>query len=91
MTNWSIQFIPQAEKELKKLDPQVQRKILNYLENQVLKAPHPRTLGKALAGKLKNIWRYRFKDYRILCRVEDDTITILVLRIAHRKEVYDAH
>jgi mRNA interferase RelE/StbE len=90
MTNWSIQFVPQAEKELKKLDPQVQRKILNYLENQLLKAPHPRTLGKALTGKLKNIWRYRFRNYRILCRVEDETITILVLRIAHRKEVYNS-
>lgn len=91
MTKWSIQFVPKAEKDLQKLNPALQNKILAYLENQVLQAPYPRALGKPLAGKLKTIWRYRCGDYRILCRIQDDTVTILVVRIAHRKEVYQMH
>ena len=44
--------------------------------------------GKALTGKLSGLWRYRVSDYRIICKVEGKTITILVLDIGHRKEIY---
>ena len=49
----------------------------------------PRSRGKGLSSNLAHLWRYRVGDYRIICDIQDDKIIISVLRIAHRKEVYD--
>jgi mRNA interferase RelE/StbE len=49
----------------------------------------PRSLGVALKGEeLGDLWRYRVGDYRILCRIEDERVTVLVLRFGHRRDVY---
>jgi len=47
------------------------------------------TRGKALTGDLKGLWRYRIGDIRMSASVKDETVTVLVLREAHRREVYD--
>ena len=92
MRKWIVQFDSRVEKELRKLDPGIQRKILSYLTDRVQGSSNPRVLGKQLTGPLKDFWRYRVGDYRILCKIKDQEITILVVRIAHRKEVYkDLH
>ena len=52
---------------------------------------HLKTLavfGKALTHGLAGLWRYRVRDYRIVCRIEDNEIRVLVLGIGHRKEIY---
>lgn len=49
---------------------------------------NPREKGKPLKGNLKNQWRYRIGNYRILCRIEDYEVLVLVLNVGHRKEVY---
>ena len=46
--------------------------------------------GKALVGNLAGIWRYRVGDNRILCSIKDDALEILVVEIAHRRNVYDS-
>jgi len=84
---WSINFNKKSEKELSKLDKQTQQKIVKFLyglENN----DNPRKSGRALKGDLGLFWRYRVGDYRIICQIEDETIMILVLSVAHRKEVY---
>jgi mRNA interferase RelE/StbE len=48
----------------------------------------PRELGKALRGPLGELWRYRVGDYRIICDIRDGVLTILVLQIGNRREVY---
>jgi mRNA interferase RelE/StbE len=48
----------------------------------------PRALGSALAGELGGLWRWGIGDYRVIARIEDERITILVVRVAHRREVY---
>jgi mRNA interferase RelE/StbE len=35
-----------------------------------------------------DLWRYRMGDYRIICEIQDRVVTVLVLRVRHRKEVY---
>ena len=86
---WTIEFDNRARKELRKLDPDVQKRILDWITDHLAECTDPRETGSALKGTLKGLWRYRVGDYRIVTRIEDDKILILILRIAHRREVYD--
>lgn len=54
-------------------------------------AENPRTLGKALKGNLSDYWSYRSGDYRIVCKIEDDELIVVVVHVAQRKEVYVHH
>lgn len=85
---WRVVISPAAQRSLRKLDMSAQREILLYLHERIAPADNPRSFGKALAGKLKGLWRYRVGDYRIICQIKDDTVTVLVLDIGHRKEIY---
>jgi len=86
---WTIEFAPQASRELDALDPQHRRRILKFLAERLSKLKDPRSLGAALRGtRLGEFWKYRVGDYRLICRIEDDRVLILVLRIGHRREVY---
>ena len=86
---WTIEFAPEAVRELNKLDAQVSRRILKFLRGRVAKLDDPRSIGSALRGaKLGEFWKYRVGDYRIISRIEDERVLILVLRVGHRREVY---
>ena len=74
-------------KQLKKIDISISNRIITYMEN-IAKLKNPREHGKRLSGQLSSFWRYRVGDYRILCDISDDELTVLVVDIAHRKEVY---
>jgi len=52
------------------------------------KQEDPRNLGKALTGALGTLCPYRIGDYRGICEIQDSVVTILVIRIGHRGEVY---
>jgi mRNA interferase RelE/StbE len=59
------------------------------LRERVAPLENPRTLGAALKGpRFGDLWKYRVGDYRIIARIEDDLLLILVVRIGDRKEVY---
>jgi mRNA interferase RelE/StbE len=45
-------------------------------------------IGKALTGPLGSLWRYRVGDYRVICVIQHQAVTILVIRSGHRREVY---
>ena len=49
----------------------------------------PRDFGKPLLHELAGLWRYRIGDFRVLCRIEDERLTVLVVEIAHRSIVYE--
>lgn len=83
-----IAYSDKSLKQLKKLDHSISNRIVDYLD-AVAKLKNPRSRGKALVGNLAGIWRYRVGDYRILCRIKDDALEILVVEIAHRRNVYD--
>ena len=65
------------------------RRILKFLYERVEKLDDPRTIGGRLQGTLSGLWRYRVGDYRLICSLEDDRLVVLVLRIGHRREVYE--
>lgn len=86
---WLIEFDDAAAKELRKLDKQAQSEILKYLRERIATDEDPRRFGKPLARNLAGLWRYRIRDYRLVCNIEDDRLVVLVLRAAHRKDVYE--
>ncbi len=83
---WRISFTPQAEKDLSGIDSQNARRINRYLRERV--APNPRAMGGPLKGRLREFWRYRAGDYRVLARIEDEQLLVLVVQIGHRSGVY---
>ncbi len=85
---WRVEISRTAEKQLTKLDRQAQAKILNYLKERVQPPVNPRQFGKALHGDAHGLWRYRVGDYRLICDIRDQTTTIVVLAVGHRREVY---
>ena len=58
------------------------------MDDRVSLADNPRTMGKALTGSLSGLWRYRVRDYRIICEVNGNGLRVLVIEIGHRREVY---
>lgn len=89
--DWRVKFDPAAERELKKLDPQVARRILKFLFERVVPSSKPRSLGEALKGsRLGELWKYRVGDCRVIAHIEDRVMLILVVRIGNRREVYRA-
>jgi mRNA interferase RelE/StbE len=85
---WSLQFTPDAARDIKKLDRSVAARILKTLESPVAQAANPRKLGRPLKGEDSGYWRWRIGDYRVVGIVRDETVTILVVRVAHRSAVY---
>ena len=85
---WKVEFVPAAAKELKKLGRAEAARIITTLETRIAALDDPRQLGSALTGKLDGLWRWRIGDYRVVARIEDERITILVVRVAHRREAY---
>ncbi len=86
---WSIEFDRRADRELRALDATVARRIAKFLFERVTHLEDPRSIGEALRGpELGMFWKYRVGDYRIIASIEDESIRILVVCVAHRREVY---
>lgn len=85
--DWKIEFDKKAKKEFASLDKTAQKQIDKFLL-KLMKSTNPRQLGESLKGNLQSFWRYRVGNYRLICTIEDDIVTVLVLRVKHRKEVY---
>jgi mRNA interferase RelE/StbE len=86
---WQIEFGDEAERDYSKLDKPIQRRIFRYLHERVAVAESPRDFGKALRHDLSGLWCYRVGDYRILCRLEDERLVVVVVEIDHRSSVYE--
>ncbi|MCC2624648.1 MAG: type toxin-antitoxin system mRNA interferase toxin, RelE/StbE family [Burkholderiales bacterium] len=86
---WKVDFSSTARKQLKSLDKQISRRILKWLDERILSGVNPRLWGKQLQGdELGDMWRYRVGEYRILCVIRDNIVTVEVVYVGHRKDVY---
>jgi mRNA interferase RelE/StbE len=86
---YSVELSAEVARELVRLDRQQAKRILKFLHERVAKLDDPRSIGKALHGsRLGEFWKYRIGDYRLICKIEDDRLIVLVLRVGHRKEIY---
>ena len=86
---WRIEFADSAAKQLRKLDPQIARRILTFLRDRIAPLDDPRSLGEALRGKLLgDFWKYRVGDWRIIADLDDGVMLITVIRLGNRRVVY---
>ena len=68
------------------LEAAVRDRLAQFLAAGV--APNPRRVGKALEGRLKGFWRYKIGDYRIMCRIEDEHLKVVIVAVGHRDHIY---
>lgn len=85
---WRVEFDPSADKALRRIDRTWQQRIIAYLE-EIRGLPDPRSRGKALRADLSGLWRYRVGDYRIVCQLLGDMMVVYVVKVAHRRHVYE--
>ncbi len=85
---WTINYTDTARKQLRKLDKQTARRIVDYMDCRIKENENPRSLGKALRGELGEFWRYRVGNIRVICDIQDNVLNVLVVKIGHRKDVY---
>ena len=86
---WIIKYTESSSKQLKKLDKQTALRVLDYMDERVAVLADPRSLGKNLKGpKMGEYWRYRVGDIRVICNIVDGQLTVLVIEIGNRREVY---
>lgn len=86
---WTIEYVESVRKSVRQLDQQVQRRLRDFLEFRLALMDNPRQLGAAMRGtQFRNLWRYRVGNYRIIAEINDQHIRILVVRVAHRRDVY---
>lgn len=86
---WKIKYDEEALADLKKLDRQIQREILDYFDQRIGKADDPRVFGKSMRHSKFGLWRYRVRDYRIICQLRQSELVVLVVAVGHRSTVYE--
>ena len=86
---WTIEYHTLVQKEMRKINPEVRRRIRSFLHERLAALDDPRHIGATLQGsELGNFWRYRVGDYRIICDIQDQKLVVLVVEIGHRGEIY---
>ena len=89
--SYSVKYDNNAQKFLEKLEKKNHQDavmIYNYIGNNLEGCNNPRTIGKALEGEKQGLWRYRVGDYRLIAVIQDDIVTISIIKIGNRKNVY---
>ena len=86
---YKVVFSKNALKQIKKLDKNIAALIIGWIEKILENCDDPRIHGKGLTANRSGQWRYRVGDYRILADIDDETITILVVSVGHRRDIYD--
>lgn len=85
---FAVRYESSFEKNLKKLDKAQAKLILAWIKKNLVETIEPRAQGKALQGQFKGLWRYRVGNYRIIAEIKDNELIILLLAVAHRKNIY---
>ena len=84
---YRVELRPRARSYLRKLPANLQRLIIEHLEAL---EPNPRPPWcKRLGRDLKGRWSFRVSDYRVVYRIDDDVLVVLVLEIGPRGKVYE--
>lgn len=86
---YTVEYTERARKSLRKTDASVRVFIKAWIDKNLIACENPRLHGKGLSASHSEQWRYRVGDYRILADIQDDKLIILVIDIAHRREVYE--
>ena len=86
MSRYVVEFTASAAREIRKLDPQIRRRLLDAIEAL---ADEPRPHGARKLVGYDDAWRVRIGDYRVLYEVIDDAVLVTVFKVGHRRAVYE--
>ena len=78
----------EALRQLRKLDKQTALLITGWVRTNLEGTDDPRAHGKPLTSNRAGQWRYRVGDYRLLAKIMDREIVILILAVGHRSTIY---
>lgn len=87
MASWTIEYTQEVYRILRKMDKGIAREIYRYLDD-IEKLEDPRLRGKGLTANHSGLWRYRVRDMRIICDIQDSQLMVLVIHIGNRETVY---
>jgi mRNA interferase RelE/StbE len=85
MSAYRIEFAPSAYRALGKLDPQIRKRLAPQISAL---ADDPRPIGSRRLAAEEELHRIRVGAYRIVYRIEDEVLVVLVLKLGHRRDVY---
>lgn len=83
---YQVVLSPSATRQLRKFDPDVRRRIQAVLE-LLAENPWPPAATRLVGGAGE--WRVRTGDYRVIYEIHEGRLLVLVLRMGHRREVYE--
>lgn len=85
---YKLMYSEKAQKQLNRLDYSIKSKILKYIDQNLFNTDNPKKFGKALRHNLKGFWRYRVENYRIIAKIEEDKLVILIVQVNKRDKIY---
>ena len=88
MKSYKVAYKRRAQKFVEKLDKPIQERIKSWVEKNLEGCENPRLRGLPLEGDLRNYWRYRVGDYRIVANIQDERIIIMIVNVDKRNDVY---
>jgi mRNA interferase RelE/StbE len=84
---YEVMWQDEALQDLLALPSSTATAITKQMETYV--AQNPRQLGQPLSGQFSGLYRYRYTNYRIIYEIIDHELRIYVVRIGHRKDIYE--
>ena len=85
---WKIKISKKAQKDFDKIAKANRERIMDFLEKRVSYRQNPYDLADPLTGVLSGYCKFRCGNYRIVSKIENEIMTIIVVRVGHRREVY---
>lgn len=85
---YSVEYSENARRALKKIDRHQAKIIIAWIEKNLIGCENPRLHGKPLVHDRKGEWRYRVGAYRLIADIRDNVVTIEIINVGHRKDVY---
>lgn len=87
--SWRLEYSDKALRQLRKMDAGQRAIVLSWMDKRIDGCDNPRAHGKGLTANRAGMWRYRVGDYRVLCEIRDDELTVLAIEVGHRSKVYE--
>jgi mRNA interferase RelE/StbE len=85
VSRYALDFTTPAARQIRKLDPQIRSRIRAATEAL---RDNPRPAGVTALAGAGDLLRIRVGDWRVIYRVEDARLVVLVVEVGHRREVY---
>ena len=87
---WTISLTQDAENQLAELDNSIRRRIKDYIDNRISNHPDPIKLTESLKGNLSGYRRFRVGDYRLISQFDEIKMSITLVFIENRRDVYQS-